>query len=97
MPFIISSLSFFVQLGQKQQELDRLQKQNNVLKEQLEDALGREQSARAGYVLQVLHSPSCRICMHFKMDNMYESNSNMNFDEEILSIKMFIMVLRFAR
>ncbi|XP_031147337.1 uncharacterized protein si:ch73-103b11.2 isoform X4 [Sander lucioperca] len=40
------------ELGQKQQELDRLQKQNNVLKEQLEDALGREQSARAGYVLQ---------------------------------------------
>uniref|UniRef100_A0A8D0DDM4 Myosin phosphatase Rho interacting protein n=1 Tax=Sander lucioperca TaxID=283035 RepID=A0A8D0DDM4_SANLU len=76
------------ELGQKQQELDRLQKQNNVLKEQLEDALGREQSARAGYVLQVLHSPSCRICMHFKMDNMYESNSNMNFDEEILSIKI---------
>lgn len=56
--FIISSLSFFVQLGQKQKELDRLQKQNNVLKEQLEDALGREQCAREGYVLQVLHSPS---------------------------------------
>ncbi|XP_049418701.1 myosin phosphatase Rho-interacting protein isoform X6 [Epinephelus fuscoguttatus] len=40
------------ELGQKQQELDRLQKQNSVLKEQLEDALGREQSAREGYVLQ---------------------------------------------
>uniref|UniRef100_A0A8C2Z6J2 Myosin phosphatase Rho interacting protein n=1 Tax=Cyclopterus lumpus TaxID=8103 RepID=A0A8C2Z6J2_CYCLU len=40
------------ELGQKQQELDRLHTQNNVLKEQLEDALGREQSARDGYVLQ---------------------------------------------
>ncbi|XP_062298694.1 myosin phosphatase Rho-interacting protein [Scomber scombrus] len=40
------------ELGQKQKELDRLQKQNNCLKEQLEDALGREQSAREGYVLQ---------------------------------------------
>ncbi|XP_015230598.1 PREDICTED: golgin subfamily B member 1-like isoform X5 [Cyprinodon variegatus] len=39
-------------LGQKQKELDRLQEQNNLLKEQLEDALGREQSARDGYVLQ---------------------------------------------
>uniref|UniRef100_A0A8C6WN30 Myosin phosphatase Rho interacting protein n=1 Tax=Neogobius melanostomus TaxID=47308 RepID=A0A8C6WN30_9GOBI len=40
------------ELGQKQKELDRLQKQNSLLKEQLEDALGREQSARQGYVLQ---------------------------------------------
>ncbi|XP_047464237.1 myosin phosphatase Rho-interacting protein isoform X8 [Mugil cephalus] len=40
------------ELGQKQRELDKLQKQNNLLKEQLEDALGREQSAREGYVLQ---------------------------------------------
>uniref|UniRef100_A0A673BWJ3 Myosin phosphatase Rho interacting protein n=1 Tax=Sphaeramia orbicularis TaxID=375764 RepID=A0A673BWJ3_9TELE len=40
------------ELGQKQKELDRLQKQNNLLKEQLEDALGREQNAREGYVLQ---------------------------------------------
>ncbi|XP_049915184.1 centromere-associated protein E isoform X4 [Epinephelus moara] len=46
------------ELGQKQQELDRLQKQNNVLKEQLEDALGREQSAREGYVLQSATPPS---------------------------------------
>uniref|UniRef100_A0A673BXY8 Myosin phosphatase Rho interacting protein n=1 Tax=Sphaeramia orbicularis TaxID=375764 RepID=A0A673BXY8_9TELE len=44
------------ELGQKQKELDRLQKQNNLLKEQLEDALGREQNAREGYVLQVLYS-----------------------------------------
>uniref|UniRef100_A0A3B4Z4R3 Nuclear mitotic apparatus protein 1-like n=1 Tax=Stegastes partitus TaxID=144197 RepID=A0A3B4Z4R3_9TELE len=40
------------ELGQKQKELDRLQKQNSLLKEQLEDALGREHSAREGYVLQ---------------------------------------------
>ncbi|KAI3365662.1 hypothetical protein L3Q82_010731, partial [Scortum barcoo] len=46
------------ELGQKQKELDRLQKQNNVLKEQLEDALGREQCAREGYVLQSATSPS---------------------------------------
>ncbi|XP_076616810.1 uncharacterized protein LOC143339457 isoform X2 [Chaetodon auriga] len=46
------------ELGQKQKELDRLQKQNNVLKEQLENALGREQSAREGYVLQSATPPS---------------------------------------
>uniref|UniRef100_A0A3P9J6X5 Myosin phosphatase Rho interacting protein n=1 Tax=Oryzias latipes TaxID=8090 RepID=A0A3P9J6X5_ORYLA len=40
------------ELGQKQKELDQLQEQNNLLKEQLEDALGREHSAREGYVLQ---------------------------------------------
>ncbi|KAM8876115.1 myosin phosphatase Rho-interacting protein isoform 5-T5 [Synchiropus picturatus] len=45
------------ELGQKQKELDLLQKQNNILKEQLEDALGREQSAREGYVLQSTTSP----------------------------------------
>uniref|UniRef100_A0A671WND3 Myosin phosphatase Rho interacting protein n=1 Tax=Sparus aurata TaxID=8175 RepID=A0A671WND3_SPAAU len=46
------------ELGQKQKELDRLQKQNNLLKEQLENALGREQSAREGYVLQSATPPS---------------------------------------
>uniref|UniRef100_A0A667XL44 Myosin phosphatase Rho interacting protein n=1 Tax=Myripristis murdjan TaxID=586833 RepID=A0A667XL44_9TELE len=46
------------ELGQKQKELDRLQEQNNLLQEQLEDARGREQSAREGYVLQVPRSPS---------------------------------------
>uniref|UniRef100_A0A667XI14 Myosin phosphatase Rho interacting protein n=1 Tax=Myripristis murdjan TaxID=586833 RepID=A0A667XI14_9TELE len=48
------------ELGQKQKELDRLQEQNNLLQEQLEDARGREQSAREGYVLQVPRSPSSR-------------------------------------
>ncbi|XP_043957544.1 plectin isoform X2 [Gambusia affinis] len=46
------------ELGQKQKELDRLQEQNSLLKEQLEDALGREQSAREGYVLQSATPPS---------------------------------------
>ena len=42
-----------LQLGEKQQELDRLQEQNLHLKEQLDEARGREHSAREGYVLQV--------------------------------------------
>ncbi|XP_032430908.1 myosin phosphatase Rho-interacting protein isoform X6 [Xiphophorus hellerii] len=46
------------ELGQKQKELDRLQEQNSLLKEQLEDALGREQSAREGYILQSTTPPS---------------------------------------
>ncbi|XP_034425973.1 early endosome antigen 1 isoform X5 [Hippoglossus hippoglossus] len=46
------------ELGQKQKELDQLQKQNNLLKEQLDDALGREHSAREGYVLQSATPPS---------------------------------------
>ncbi|XP_054913734.1 227 kDa spindle- and centromere-associated protein isoform X4 [Poeciliopsis prolifica] len=46
------------ELEQKQKELDRLQEQNSLLKEQLEDALGREQSAREGYVLQSAAPPS---------------------------------------
>uniref|UniRef100_A0A1A8H748 Myosin phosphatase Rho interacting protein n=2 Tax=Nothobranchius korthausae TaxID=1143690 RepID=A0A1A8H748_9TELE len=45
------------ELGQKQKELDHLQQQNNFLKEQLEDALGREQNAREGYVLQSATPP----------------------------------------
>uniref|UniRef100_A0A8C8CYJ3 PH domain-containing protein n=1 Tax=Oncorhynchus tshawytscha TaxID=74940 RepID=A0A8C8CYJ3_ONCTS len=43
------------ELGQTQKELARLQEQNNMLQEQLEDARGREHSAREGYVLQVPH------------------------------------------
>lgn len=42
-----------LQLGEKQKELDRLQEQNLHLKEQLDEARGREHSAREGYVLQV--------------------------------------------
>ncbi|XP_010903302.2 centrosome-associated protein CEP250 isoform X4 [Esox lucius] len=40
------------ELGQTQKELARLQEQNTLLQEQLEDARGREHSAREGYVLQ---------------------------------------------
>ncbi|XP_030622933.1 myosin phosphatase Rho-interacting protein isoform X2 [Chanos chanos] len=40
------------ELGQTQKELARLQEQNSLLQEQLQDARGREQSAREGYVLQ---------------------------------------------
>ncbi|XP_061611204.1 centrosome-associated protein CEP250 isoform X4 [Phyllopteryx taeniolatus] len=46
------------ELGQKQKELDQLQRQNSMLKEQLDDALGREKSARDGYVLQSATPPS---------------------------------------
>lgn len=40
------------ELGQAQRELARLQQQNSILQEQFQDARGREQSAREGYVLQ---------------------------------------------
>uniref|UniRef100_A0A673J462 PH domain-containing protein n=1 Tax=Sinocyclocheilus rhinocerous TaxID=307959 RepID=A0A673J462_9TELE len=40
------------ELGQAQRDLARLQQQNSILQEQLQDARGREQSAREGYVLQ---------------------------------------------
>ncbi|XP_059381159.1 myosin phosphatase Rho-interacting protein isoform X5 [Carassius carassius] len=40
------------ELGQAQRELARLQQQNSILQEKLQDARGREQSAREGYVLQ---------------------------------------------
>uniref|UniRef100_A0A3B3SA90 Myosin phosphatase Rho interacting protein n=2 Tax=Paramormyrops kingsleyae TaxID=1676925 RepID=A0A3B3SA90_9TELE len=40
------------ELEQTQKELARLQEQNNLLQEQLQDARGREQNAREGYVLQ---------------------------------------------
>ncbi|MGH0119592.1 UNVERIFIED_CONTAM: hypothetical protein FKN15_056860 [Acipenser sinensis] len=38
--------------GQTQRELSRLQQENHLLQEQLEEARGREHSAREGYVLQ---------------------------------------------
>ncbi|XP_049336257.1 centromere-associated protein E isoform X3 [Astyanax mexicanus] len=45
------------ELGQTQRELVRLQEQNSLLQEQLQDARGREHSAREGYVLQSATSP----------------------------------------
>ncbi|KAM6951156.1 LOW QUALITY PROTEIN: myosin phosphatase Rho-interacting protein [Aplochiton taeniatus] len=46
------------ELGQTQKELARMQEQNHLLQGQLEDAQGREQSAREGYVLQTATTPS---------------------------------------
>ncbi|XP_051971103.1 myosin phosphatase Rho-interacting protein-like isoform X2 [Xyrauchen texanus] len=40
------------ELGQAQRELARLQQQNSVLQEQLQDFHGRELNAREGYILQ---------------------------------------------
>ncbi|XP_051543359.1 golgin subfamily A member 4-like isoform X2 [Myxocyprinus asiaticus] len=40
------------ELGQAQRELARLQQQNSVLQEQLQDSHGRELNAREGYILQ---------------------------------------------
>ncbi|KAK1162750.1 protein lava lamp-like isoform X1 [Acipenser oxyrinchus oxyrinchus] len=40
------------ELGQTQRELSRLQQENHLLQEQLEEARGREHSAREGYILQ---------------------------------------------
>ncbi|XP_042570704.1 myosin-2 heavy chain-like isoform X4 [Cyprinus carpio] len=40
------------ELGQAQRDLARFQQQNSILQEQLQDARGREQNAREGYVLQ---------------------------------------------
>lgn len=49
------TLSLFIslQLEQKQKEALELLEQNRHLQDQLKVALGREQSAREGYVLQV--------------------------------------------
>ncbi|XP_057682399.1 uncharacterized protein si:ch73-103b11.2 isoform X2 [Corythoichthys intestinalis] len=45
-------------LDKELKELDQLQRQNSMLKEQLEEALGREQSARDGYILQSATNPA---------------------------------------
>lgn len=47
------SLFMSLQLEQKQKEALELLEQNRHLQDQLKVALGREQSAREGYVLQV--------------------------------------------
>lgn len=46
-------MSFCQQLEQSQKEASDLLEQNRLLQDQLRVALGREQSAREGYVLQV--------------------------------------------
>ncbi|XP_046888775.1 uncharacterized protein si:ch73-103b11.2 isoform X7 [Hypomesus transpacificus] len=46
------------ELDQTQKELAKLQEQNSVLQEQLQDSRGRELNARDGYVLQSATTPS---------------------------------------
>uniref|UniRef100_A0A8C1GW46 Myosin phosphatase Rho interacting protein n=1 Tax=Cyprinus carpio TaxID=7962 RepID=A0A8C1GW46_CYPCA len=48
----VSSVHYIISDLFAQRELARLQQQNSILQEQLQDARGREQSAREGYVLQ---------------------------------------------
>lgn len=52
-PLLNSLDSVSLQLEQKQKEALELLEQNRHLQDQLKVALGREQSAREGYVLQV--------------------------------------------
>lgn len=49
----LTTVSFCRQLEQSQKEASDLLEQNRLLQDQLRVALGREQSAREGYVLQV--------------------------------------------
>lgn len=51
--FAYKCLSLCPQLEQSQKEASDLLEQNRLLQDQLRVALGREQSAREGYVLQV--------------------------------------------
>lgn len=51
--FALKGVSFCQQLEQSQKEASDLLEQNRHLQDQLRVALGREQSAREGYVLQV--------------------------------------------
>lgn len=52
-PFALKRMSSCQQLEQSQKEASDLLEQNRHLQDQLRVALGREQSAREGYVLQV--------------------------------------------
>uniref|UniRef100_A0A8C0YI30 PH domain-containing protein n=1 Tax=Cyprinus carpio carpio TaxID=630221 RepID=A0A8C0YI30_CYPCA len=51
------------ELGQAQRDLARFQQQNSILQEQLQDARGREQNAREGYVLQT-SSDAASVSVH---------------------------------
>lgn len=73
----------FFQLGQKQKELEQLQEQNNLLKEQLEDALGREHSAREGYVLQVPHTNPLLYTWRNLQQNMYNYKYQCHINSQI--------------
>lgn len=50
---LLKNMFSYQQLEQSQKEASDLLEQNRLLQDQLRVALGREQSAREGYVLQV--------------------------------------------
>uniref|UniRef100_A0A6Q2Z321 PH domain-containing protein n=1 Tax=Esox lucius TaxID=8010 RepID=A0A6Q2Z321_ESOLU len=67
------------ELGQTQKELARLQEQNTLLQEQLEDARGREHSAREGYVLQV---PILKTEVHAPWQRFHKLNQDLQNELE---------------
>uniref|UniRef100_A0A8C7XIQ6 Myosin phosphatase Rho interacting protein n=1 Tax=Oryzias sinensis TaxID=183150 RepID=A0A8C7XIQ6_9TELE len=75
------------ELGQKQKELDQLQEQNNLLKEQLEDALGREHSAREGYVLQSASPPSSSSPRRVPWQHLHKLNEDLQSELESQKLK----------
>ena len=60
--FVTKCVSLCPQLEQSQKEASDLLEQNRLLQDQLRVALGREQSAREGYVLQVGLQGCCGPC-----------------------------------
>ncbi|XP_045076183.1 rootletin isoform X2 [Coregonus clupeaformis] len=71
------------ELGQTQKELARLQEQNNLLQEQLEDARGREHSAREGYILQSGTSPPSSSSPHrVPWQRLHKLNQDLQNDLE---------------
>ncbi|XP_078793450.1 uncharacterized protein mpripa isoform X7 [Oryzias latipes] len=75
------------ELGQKQKELEQLQEQNNLLKEQLEDALGREHSAREGYVLQSASPPSSSSPRRVPWQHLHKLNEDLQSELESQKLK----------
>uniref|UniRef100_A0A3B3DRH5 Myosin phosphatase Rho interacting protein n=1 Tax=Oryzias melastigma TaxID=30732 RepID=A0A3B3DRH5_ORYME len=75
------------ELGQKQKELEQLQEQNNFLKEQLEDALGREQNAREGYVLQSASPPSSSSPRRVPWQHLHKLNEDLQSELESQKVK----------
>uniref|UniRef100_A0A3P9KRR1 Myosin phosphatase Rho interacting protein n=1 Tax=Oryzias latipes TaxID=8090 RepID=A0A3P9KRR1_ORYLA len=75
------------ELGQKKKELEQLQEQNNLLKEQLEDALGREHSAREGYVLQSASPPSSSSPRRVPWQHLHKLNEDLQSELESQKLK----------
>ena len=67
---VLVCVCVFVQLDQTQKELAKLQEQNSVLQEQLQDSRGRELNARDGYVLQVPPSSHEGCCIILNVDQL---------------------------